>query len=129
MAGSLIAMPSGSRQLTSIGTATGNRWAFLRSTFVPSGLVPRLAMVAGSFRHVRWLSSSPKQMGRSEGSLGQSLRNSYCTKGQYTGNEKSAGGPGQKDTVRGDLASIENAPLRENRHSACVIAQEQPHPR
>jgi len=42
--------------------------------------------------------SFTKKRDRSEGSLGQSLRNSYCTKGQYTGREKSAGVAGQKDT-------------------------------
>src|ERR1700730_2758869 len=80
MACSLIARPAGPRQLTSIGTVTGKRRAFLRSTFVPSGLVPRLAMGA---RFLPPFPCSPRKQYRSEGSLGQNLTDSSCTKGQY----------------------------------------------
>src|SRR5258706_5237579 len=88
MACSFITMPSGLRQLTSMGTVTGNRLAFLRSTFVPSGLVPRLAMFAGFLPTSRIILNSPKQMDRSRESLGQKSQNSYCTKGQYRPNRE-----------------------------------------
>src|SRR6266699_1250838 len=93
MACSLIAMPSRPRQLTSIGTVTGNRWAFLRSTFVPSGLVPRAGIRAGFLPPSTLGFHFIKADVQVEGIIGQSITDSNCTKGQYAGSEENAKAP------------------------------------
>src|SRR5579862_4480306 len=46
-ASSLTGIPSAARQLTSIGTTTGKRWLFRRSTLVPSALIGRFLIFTG----------------------------------------------------------------------------------